>query len=119
MKGLRLGATAIAVAFLLGACASAAPTPDPQGDEMGTPAQGLAFARDVCAECHAIAAGDYASPNPTAPPFQRVVETPGLTRLAFDAWMRTSHPSMPDFVVTEAQIDDLHAYLATLSPRGR
>lgn len=112
-------ATTALLLVALGACAGAPLTPGPQGDEAGSATRGFAFASEVCAECHAIAAGDYVSPYPMAPPFQRVVETPGLTRLAFGAWMRTSHPSMPDFVVTDAQIDDLHAYLSSLSPRSR
>lgn len=117
MKGFRLGVAAVVVAFVLGACASVAPTPDTHGDEIGNPAQGLAYAREVCAECHAVAHGATQSPNPRAPPFQRVADTPGLTRLAFSAWMRSSHPTMPDFVVDDERIDNLHAYINSLAAR--
>jgi mono/diheme cytochrome c family protein len=64
-----------------------------------------------------VAAGDLQSPNPSAPPFQRVADTPGMTRLALSAWLHSAHPSMPSFVVEDEQIDNLHAYLSSIASR--
>lgn len=117
MLASRLSLLAISALFALGACVSTSPSLDPQGDEVGNPARGLAYARDICAACHAVERGDLHSPNAMAPPFQRVADTPGLTRLAFIAWMRSSHPNMPDFVVSDEGIDDLHAYIGSIASR--
>jgi mono/diheme cytochrome c family protein len=107
----------IGALFGLGACAGAAPVRGPSGDEIGNPSLGLAYARDVCAACHAVGHGDLRSPNPNAPPFQQVADTPGMTRLALNAWLRSAHPSMPNFVVEDEQIDNLHAYLSSIAAR--
>jgi mono/diheme cytochrome c family protein len=107
----------IGALFALTACVSAAPAPSPHGDEIGNPSLGLAYAREVCADCHAVGPRDLQSPNAMAPPFQRVADTPGMTRLALNAWLRSAHPSMPNFVVEDEQVDNLHAYLSSIAAR--
>lgn len=103
--------------IMLAAAACAAPQPaGPTAStaEMGSPALGLRYAAQSCASCHAVAAGQTVSPNPNAPAFDTIANTPGLTRTALDAWLHTPHPSMPNLIVDPARIDDLSAYLATL-----
>lgn len=110
---------AFAICLTLTACAT--PAADEaalaQGDEYGSPARGSLIAEAVCAECHAIRAGDPISPNLEAPAFADIAATPGITNTALQAWMRSDHPTMPDFVLEPEQVDDLYAYLSTLRAR--
>jgi mono/diheme cytochrome c family protein len=82
--------------------------------EIGDPTLGLRYAEQNCASCHAVAAGQSLSPNPSAPAFDAVANTPGMTGIALNAWLHTPHPSMPNLIVDPDRIDDLSAYLATL-----
>lgn len=78
-------------------------------------AHGLAFAQARCAACHAVVAG-RASPNPDAPAFEAVVNTPGLTAATLTPWLQDSHnfPAMMNFAIAPGQIADLAAYMLTL-----
>lgn len=80
-----------------------------------TPAsRGLAYARESCASCHAVEPGQCRSPNPSAPAFESVANTPGMTRIGLNAWLHTVHPSMPNFIIDKSRIGDLGAYILTL-----
>lgn len=116
----RLRNFAASVCLLL---AAACTTPTPHGafaDENGDPIRGRAYARDHCAACHAVNGGPAdQSPNLDAPTFREVANTPGFTRMALGAWLRSTHQQMPDFVVETAHIDDIYVYLETLrTPRS-
>ena len=76
-------------------------------------ARGKAYAESMCAACHAVGA-TIRSPLPEAPPFSTIANTPGMTAIALNAWLHTSHPTMPNFVIDPARIDDLAAYIVTL-----
>jgi len=85
--------------------------------ESGEPKRGLAVARANCADCHAIARGEQSSPNPLAPPFERVANTPGMTALALNHLLHSSHKSMPLIIVPPE--DQWHLVAHILSLRGR
>lgn len=82
--------------------------------EPGSLDAGYRLAEEVCAECHAIDLDDLDSPNVDAPPFYEVANTPGMTALALSVWFRTSHPTMPNFVIEEDESSDLIAYILSL-----
>ena len=75
---------------------------------------GLAYAKQTCSSCHAVGSGENQSPNPSAPAFQTVANTPGMTRMALNAWLHTSHPTMPNFILDPNKIDDLSTYILSL-----
>jgi mono/diheme cytochrome c family protein len=85
-------------------------------EEPGDPRAGLAFARANCAGCHAVRAADDTSPNFDAPPFESVAKTPGMTGRALAVWLQTSHPTMPNFLVSEKDRDNVIAYIMSLQP---
>jgi mono/diheme cytochrome c family protein len=76
--------------------------------------RGLTFAKASCASCHAVDAGRAASPNADAPTFEAIANSPGMTKLALDAFLHTSHSTMPNLIIESATIEDLWAYLETL-----
>jgi hypothetical protein len=57
---------------------------------------------------------EAASPNKQAPPFKAIADTPGMSVTALTVWSRTSHPTMPNFVIEPADMDDLIAYILSL-----
>ena len=82
--------------------------------EGGAAPEGLAYAQTACVTCHAVLAGEVASPNPDAPAFESIANMPGMTRRALNAWLHSPHQNMPNVAVDPNHIDDLSAYLATL-----
>lgn len=77
--------------------------------------RGLTFARVHCAQCHAI---DKVSPSPlpVAPPFRTLHARYPVESLeeALGEGIVTGHPSMPEFRLDGAQINDFIAFLKTL-----
>lgn len=100
----------------LSACASPGGTePAPAARTSDAAARGFRFADTHCSACHAI--GTLAvSPNPEAPTFETVVNTPELTSATLTAWLRRSHnyPQIMSFEIEPDQIDDLAAHMMTL-----
>ncbi|UPT61446.1 MAG: cytochrome c [Hyphomonadaceae bacterium JAD_PAG50586_4] len=113
----RLFLAPLMLIILAAACVAPPPEAPPSSvgaAELGDPTLGLRYAEQSCASCHAVAAGRSLSPNPSAPAFDAVANTPGMTAIALNAWLHTPHPSMPNLIVDPDRIDDLSAYLATL-----
>ena len=98
---------------LLAVAACSAPAVGTVGD--APVARGRASARAPGGGCHAVTRGRV-SPNPESPPFETVVDTPGLTGTTLAAWLRDSHnfPEIMNFSIDPGQVDDLAAYMLTL-----
>ena len=82
--------------------------------EPGDPVKGLAYAKDVCAVCHAVGAGQKVSPNIKAPPFEVIAHSNLVTMREITAWLQSSHPDMPDLLVPRDNREDVIAYLLSL-----
>jgi mono/diheme cytochrome c family protein len=95
--------------------APATPVADPV--DIGDANKGLVYAQKVCSECHNVLKTDAASPNPRAPSFKKVANTPGMSITALTVWSRTSHPTMPNLVIEPADMDHLIAYILSLRNR--
>lgn len=85
-----------------------------QAAKVAAPLPGRVYADSACAGCHAVAAGQASSPNPRAPTFEAIANTPGMTLMALNAALHTSHATMPNLIVDPDHIQDLSAYLYTL-----
>jgi len=88
----------------------------PAGVALADGAQrGLVFVKTNCAMCHAIGRYDE-SPLPIAPPLRSLHELYPIESLeeALAEGIVTGHPTMPQFQLDAARINDLMAYLATL-----
>jgi len=83
--------------------------------QSGRAQRGFTFAQTNCSQCHAIGrVGD--SPMPEAPPFRTLHTRYPVEDLAeaFAEGITTGHPSMPQFQLDPAQINDLLAYLNSI-----
>jgi cytochrome c2 len=81
--------------------------------QAGDPGAGASYAKQLCAKCHAIEGTD-ASPNRKAPRFRDVANTPGMTATALTVWLKTSHPTMPDIVIEQTDMDNVIAFILSL-----
>src|SRR5215217_267682 len=99
-------ASLLLFAFVLGAPAAA---DEPRAQ------RGRTFAQANCAACHAIGfVGE--SPLRIAPPFRTLHERYPVENLAeaLSEGIVTGHPTMPEFRLDVAQINDFIAFLKTL-----
>jgi mono/diheme cytochrome c family protein len=86
--------------------------------ELGSIGLGKAFAAKACAECHDVEPGGSLSPNPEAPSFQEVADTTGMSPRALAVWLQSSHPTMPDLILSDEDTDNVIAYIMSLkTPR--
>ena len=106
--GLR---TAFMPAVLLATFAIAANAQEGAGD----PQTGHVFAKRVCSPCHAVEPGPHAPRMfDIRPDFETVANTPGMTATALNAFLLTSHPKMPNLILSPEQSADVIAYILTL-----
>jgi hypothetical protein len=49
-----------------------------------------------------------------APTFSSVATTLGMTDRALRVWLQTSHPTMPNYVLSRDDTDDIVAYILSL-----
>ena len=85
--------------------------------DIGDAKRGLAYARRVCAQCHTVTGADTPSPNPKAPRFRQIANTPGMSVTALTVWSRTAHATMPNLVIPANDMDDLIAYILSLKTK--
>ena len=106
----------IALAMLIGIAALlAVRIPQANGAAAGLDsiAAGHRLAEAWCKTCHAIEAGGSLVPHP-GPDFVAVANAPSTTELGLKVFLRTSHPSMPNIVLTPEQADNLVTYILSL-----
>jgi mono/diheme cytochrome c family protein len=83
--------------------------------EDGDAAAGHAFARNACQPCHAVEA-ELRKPRRIVigRAFRDVANTSGMTATAIRVFLRTSHPKMPNPILTLEGRDDVIAYILSL-----
>ncbi len=77
----------------------------------GDPDNGARLTQTWCSGCHAAGA----SGADVAPPLREIASRPGRTQAYLYAWLTDPHPPMPRLDLSNRQIADLMAYLATLA----
>ncbi len=87
-----------------------------RAEELGNATRGLDYVKKHCAECHAVDAAEAYSPNPDAPTFESVANTPGMTARALVVWLQSPHPTMPNLMVPAEDRDNVVAYILSLKP---
>ena len=79
--------------------------------------KGANHARQVCARCHAIRKGDELSSHPNAPSFETIANTSGVSKISLATILRSTHESMPNFVLAPDEQDNIIAYILSLKQR--
>jgi len=80
----------------------------------GDPKKGLAYAEQICAECHAVGLLGVVSPRPQATPFVVIARVPGINERSLAVFLQTPHSNMPNLIVTGEDRDNLIAYMMSL-----
>ena len=101
--------SAVALAVVMAAAAFSAEA------QQGDTAVGHAFAREACRACHEVEAKE---PSPRmikiGPAFRDIANAPGMTATALRVFLTSSHPKMPNFILTPEEIADVTAYIVSL-----
>jgi mono/diheme cytochrome c family protein len=106
--------TASILWLVLGGIAFAAKAQEGPGDL----AAGHALAHDVCLLCHEIERDPQPRILDIAPDFRTIAETPGITATALSAFLLTSHPKMPNIILSKEESSDVVTYILSLK-KGR
>lgn len=93
------------------ACIAAASA---EAAKLGDPKTGQVYAQTHCAGCHSISRGGSESAVAAATPFQMIADTGGITRTALYVFFRTPHPTMPNLIVKDDDLDNVIAYILSL-----
>lgn len=78
---------------------------------------GRQLARQICGDCHAVRRDEISSPNRNAPSFEDIAATQGLTPVALRVALQSSHREMPNIILTDAELDQVVAYILSLAKR--
>ena len=78
------------------------------GQQAGDPAAGQRFAEASCLSCHGSAAA------PKARAFAAIAAMPSTTARSLEVFLRTSHPPMPNLILSATQRDDVIAYILSV-----
>jgi mono/diheme cytochrome c family protein len=78
-------------------------------------AAGHAFAREACSACHVVEP-EQQKPRLVVigPAFRDIANTRGMTATALRVFLTTSHPKMPNLILTPEEIAGVSAYILSL-----
>ena len=80
------------------------------GQQVGSPEAGRRLAEARCFQCH----GPATAAGRRAPTFSAVAATPTTTARSLGVFLRSSHASMPNLILSPAERDDVIAYILSL-----
>ena len=109
-------AVATALFVSIGFLALALASMNASSAQTADPSVGRHLAETVCSACHQISA---TAPNPGpksgAPSFVNISRMPSMSELAIKVFLRTSHPTMPNFILSPEETDSVTAYILSLA----
>jgi mono/diheme cytochrome c family protein len=81
----------------------------------GDASAGHAFAREACKACHMVEPEERAPRTiEIGPAFGNIADTPGMTATALKVFLTSSHPKMPNLILTPEETADVTAYILSL-----
>lgn len=75
---------------------------------------GRVYAEKYCTECHDIGSGARRAPRGKAPDFRAVANAKTTSELGLNAFLTTTHPSMPNFIIAAEDRRNVVAYILSL-----
>ncbi|MBB5046015.1 mono/diheme cytochrome c family protein [Rhodopseudomonas rhenobacensis] len=76
--------------------------------------KGQRLAAAWCVECHAIDGHGMHAGRTKAPSFRAIANMPSTTALSLKVFLRSSHPSMPNFIIESSDTDEIVQYILSL-----
>ena len=80
----------------------------------GDIAAGHTFAREACKPCHVVEPPNAPRMFEIGPAFRDIADAPGMTATALKVFLTSSHPKMPNLVLTPQEMADVTAYILSL-----
>ncbi len=80
-------------------------------------AQGRQLAESWCANCHVVGPQQHTAPGDAAPSFTAIAMRPSTTAAWLRDYLRVPHANMPDYRLSNQQLDALAAYILGLVRR--
>lgn len=107
--------------LILGLAAGAACSPGAASradDGPGDVVAGRALVVKECRECHSVSAEQRATRLDVAPGFDEIAAKPQTTAISLRAFLQQSHPTMPNLMLTDAERDNVIAFILSLQQRS-
>jgi mono/diheme cytochrome c family protein len=104
------------ISVLLPLAAAALSGTNAAAQEFGDAGRGSTLALRVCVACHGVRKGE-GSVNPLAPPFTVIAEVRGMSAMALNVALLSSHRAMPNIVLEPQERADVVAYILTLKSK--
>lgn len=80
-------------------------------------AEGQQLAATWCANCHVTGPAQRSAPGDAAPTFTSIAMRPATTAESLRRYLRQPHPDMPDYRLSNQQLDALAAHILGLVVR--
>ena len=80
-------------------------------DSLGSAQAGRRLANYWCTECHSV---EPKTVGIFAADFAEIANVPSTTELSLKVFLRSSHKSMPNFILQPEETDDIVAYILSL-----
>lgn len=78
---------------------------------------GRAVAENWCANCHVVGPQARGPAGDAAPPFEAVARMPSTTEMSLRVFLQTPHSRMPDYRLSQAELDGVVTYILSLRSR--
>jgi mono/diheme cytochrome c family protein len=101
-------------AFIALAAAAGMMQPVAAEDVRGNVDAGRKLAFKECRACHTMHQAERATRLYEAPGFDEIADKRQTTEISLRAFLQSSHPSMPNFTLSESERDDVIAYILSL-----
>lgn len=83
-------------------------------DIPGDVVAGRELAVKECSDCHSVSAEQRTIRIDEAPGFDEIADKVQTTAISLRAFLQLPHPTMPNFLLTETERDDIIAYILSL-----
>jgi cytochrome c len=83
------------------------------GEAKADAARGRILSEQQCSQCHRVHPNE-ASADRKAPNFPAIAGEPSATEYSLRVFLKTPHPTMPNFMLQPEDIDDLVSYIISL-----